>query len=261
MKRNASTPAAVNDPLRAREAQYRALFDESGPTQRMQAEELARISSREIIAAREEERRAVASALHHNVGSMAVGLSAHLEAIEAEIRAGKAREALKLMRRTRKLLAASTRSLKRLAVEIRPPELDVLGLPAALRQLFARVTEQGHTRIQFRETMGRRRLSEGTATTLFRIAQEALTNAVTHGHAKRVIVSIGASKEHVMLTVRDHGTGFDLLAAAPRVRSRMGLRVMKEMAAFAGGAFTITSKPGKGATVRVILPLRLGSSA
>ena len=99
----------------------------------MQAEELARISSREIIAAREEERRAVASALHHNVGSMAVGLSAHLEAIEAEIRAGKAREALKLMRRTRKLLAASTRSLKRLAVEIRPPELDVLGLPAALR--------------------------------------------------------------------------------------------------------------------------------
>ena len=64
-----------------------------------------------------------------------------------------------------------------------------------------------------------------------------------------------------MLTVRDHGTGFDLRAAAPRVRSRMGLRVMKEMAAFAGGAFTITSKPGKGATARVILPLRPGSSA
>ena len=96
-------------------------------------------------------------------------------------------------------------------------------------------------------------MPDDTATALFRVAQEALTNAITHGHAKRVDVSITASKQTIRMTVRDDGRGFDLLEQRP-ARAHMGLRVMKEMMASAGGAFRIDSGPRKGTTVRVSLP-------
>ena len=111
-------------------------------TERKQAEMKIQMFSQQIIATRENERKRVSSALHHDVSSLAVGIAAHLDAIEQELRAGKPGEALKWMKRTRKLFDESAVRLKKLAVELRPPELDVLGLCAALRQHFAQVTER-----------------------------------------------------------------------------------------------------------------------
>jgi PAS domain S-box-containing protein len=225
-------------------------------TERNQAEKRMQLFSQEIIAAREEERKQVSSVLHHDVGSLAVGISAHLDAIEQDLDSGKPREALQWMKRTRKLFDESVVRLKKLAIELRPPELDVLGLHAALRQYFAQVTERGGTRIHFRETLGPRRVSGDTATILFRVAQEALTNAITHGHATRVDVALSASKKEVGLTIRNNGKGFNPSEHRARAASQMGLRVMREMAVSAGGTFTIDSGQGKGTAVRVRLPLK-----
>jgi two-component system NarL family sensor kinase len=96
---------------------------------------------------------------------------------------------------------------------------------------------------------------EGPATILFRVAQEALTNAIAHGRAQRVSVDLRASKEAVTLTVHDNGKGFDPSEQMARPTSQMGLRVMREMALSAGGAFTVDSGRGKGTTVRVRLPI------
>lgn len=93
------------------------------------------------------------------------------------------------------------------------------------------------------------------ATILFRVAQEALTNAISHGHAKRVDVTVRALKKEIRLTVRDDGKGFDPSEHLARVESQLGLRVMREMAVSAGGAFAIESARKKGTTVRVGLPL------
>jgi signal transduction histidine kinase len=98
-------------------------------------------------------------------------------------------------------------------------------------------------------------MSGNTATILFRVAQEALTNAITHGYATRVDVVLGASKKEVRLTVHDNGKGFDLSELKARKASQIGLRVMQEMTAFDGGAFTIDSGRGKGTTVHVSLPV------
>jgi PAS domain S-box-containing protein len=228
-------------------------------TERRRAETRMRRFSYEIIAAREAERKQVSSILHHDLGSLVVGISAHFDAVENDIGAGNPADALKWMKRTRKLFDESVGHLKRVAVQLRPPELDTLGLRAALRQHFSQVTAHGSTRVHFRETLGRRRVSGDTATALFRVAQEALTNAVTHGHAKRVDVSITASKQKINMTVRDDGQGFDLIEQRPP-RSHMGLRVMKEMMDSAGGAFTIESRPRKGTTVRVSLPLEIATT-
>jgi signal transduction histidine kinase len=214
-----------------------------------------RTFSQELLAARENERKRVASVLHHDLGSLAVGVSAHLDAINQDIRCWKLEEALKLMKRTRKLFDESVARLKGLAAQLRPPQLDLLGLRAALQQHFSQIAECGHTRIDFRETLGRRRVGGDTATILFRVAQEALTNAITHGEAKRVAVSLRALKKEVRLTVRDNGTGFDPSEERVRRTAQIGLRVMEEMVTYAGGACRVDSKPGKGTTVRVSLPL------
>ncbi len=144
--------------------------------------------------------------------------------------------------------------LKNVAAQLRPPELDVIGLRAALRQHFSQITNARGIEVHFRETLGRKRVSDSTATILFRIAQEALTNALKHGHAKRVDVSLRMSKGNVTLTVRDNGKGFDPSKKEPRPRPQIGLRVMQEMAASVGGTFTIESGRGKGTTVRASMP-------
>jgi hypothetical protein len=95
-----------------------------------------------------------------------------------------------------------------------------------------------------------------TATVLFRVAQEAVTNAVTHGLAKRVAVDLVTLQKKVRLTIRDNGMGFDSSEQMNQPMSHLGLRVMREMADFVGGAFTIDSSPGKGTTVRLTLPIK-----
>ncbi len=211
--------------------------------------------SQQIVAAREIERRRVGSVLHHEVGSLAVGISAYLDATERDLRLGKPREALKWMERTRALFDKSVVRLKGLAVEVRPPELDALGLCAALRQHFSQVTERNGTRILFSKTQQGDRASANASTILFRVAQEALTNAIKHGRATQVDVSLMTSKNEIRLTVRDNGKGFDPSEQGTRATSQLGLRVMREMAASAGGAFTIDSRPGKRTIVRLSLPV------
>jgi two-component system sensor histidine kinase DegS len=182
-------------------------------------------------------------------------MTAHFDVIENNLRSGELRDTLKWVKRTRKLFAKSMARLKQLAVQLRPPELDVLGLCPALRQHFADVTKHRGTRIHFSETLGRRRVSEDLVTTLFRVAQEALTNAITHGRAKRVDFDLRATKEAITLTICDNGKGFDPTVPRTRKKSLLGLRVMREMAAAVRGAFTLESGRGQGTTVRVSLPL------
>jgi signal transduction histidine kinase len=98
-------------------------------------------------------------------------------------------------------------------------------------------------------------VSGDTATILFRVAQEALTNAITHGHATRVDVGLSASKKEVGLTIRNNGKGFNPSEHRALAASQMGLRVMREMTLSVGGVFTVDSGRGKRTTVRVRLPL------
>ncbi len=224
-------------------------------TERKQAEKRMQMFSQEIVAAREEERKQVSSVLHQDVGSLAVGISAYLDAIEKDLRSEKPGAARQWIERTRKLFDQSVARLKELAVELRPPELDAIGLRAALRQYFIQLTKRSEVRIHFRVTPRGGRVSASAATVLFRVAQEAVTNAIKHGHAKQMDVNLRRSKEGIRLTIRDDGKGFDVSKQKARITSQLGLRVMEEMATSAGGDFRVESGRGKGTTVRLSLPL------
>lgn len=216
--------------------------------------------TQEVITAREIERREVAAALHHDAGSLAVGVSAILDAAALDVRHGSRRSALAVLKRTKRLIRGALKDLRELAVRIRPPELDVLGLSGALRQHFATVTRSGNVRIRFSDGGIGRSVPDETSTMLFRIAQEAVTNAVTHGRASRISVTLSATPRLIRLTVRDNGSGFTPAVQPARPSSKMGLRVMREMAAMRGGTLDVRSSPGDGATIRVTVPRRRPST-
>ena len=92
------------------------------------------------------------------------------------------------------------------------------------------------------------------AETVYRLVQEAVSNAVTHGGATRVSVALSWRRGRLSLSVDDDGDGFDVRAAAGR---GLGLRGMRERVALAGGTLTVTSTPAQGTRVRARLPVQV----
>jgi len=142
--------------------------------------------------------------------------------------------------------------LRQISRGLRPPTLDDLGLAAALRKLVADF--QGRTGIaaSMRVEGAGRRLSPDVELGLFRIAQEALNNVSRHAAAERVTVRVRFLADELRLTVTDDGAGFNPGQAA---ESSLGIAGMSERAALLGGTLEVASAPGRGATVRAVIPL------
>lgn len=146
----------------------------------------------------------------------------------------------------------SLRSLRSLLVEIYPPELRKQGLAAALEDLLAPVTASGiDTVLEVADTTN---VSNENTALVWRVAQEAVRNAVRHGRPRRLSVCLTNDDGQVHLEVIDDGTGFDTSAAAPH--GHLGLRSLRDLVAEAGGSLDIRSAPGEGTTVS----LRMGSA-
>ncbi len=130
-----------------------------------------------------------------------------------------------------------------------PPELAAGGLAGSVRgySLLAGRTYGAEVIVRTGELPA---LDPVRATAVYRIAQEAITNALRHSGAGQILVSLTARKRSVSLQVSDSGAGFD--AGAPR--AGLGLASMRERAASAGGRLTITAAPGEGTTVRLTVP-------
>jgi len=224
--------------------------------------------SRRMLSIREEEKKVLSSLLHHELGSLAVGLSAKLMLVEGHAREAGLPPAQEAVQEAKRILKDAVARLKQTAVNLRPPDLDVLGLAEALKEHFDTVTEQTGLEVSYEIEMGGGDVEEGAATTVYRIAQEALTNVVKHAEATEVDVTLRADTEHVYLAVRDNGKGFDARnSPAPGVRRRsadaevrLGIRAMREMAEAAGGLFAVESTPGGGTVIRATVPIDPGTS-
>lgn len=155
------------------------------------------------------------------------------------------------------------RNLRAIAEGLRPPALGRFGLPAALASHAARVAERHpHVRVHVTADEAHLPLAPAAEASLFRIVQEAITNAVRHGQARAVEVEYAVepspeTPEQVCLVVRDDGVGLptgldrNTLVAG----GHFGLAGMAERAALLGGEFSVTpNTPGPGATVRVVAP-------
>jgi PAS domain S-box-containing protein len=218
------------------------------------AETQARDFSRKLLTVREEEKRHFSAVLHHDVGSCTVGVTARLLAAEEDLRQGKYREALASLKEGRRLFVQSARRLKTLAAELRPPDLDILGLSAALRQHFSLLTRETSIRIRFVDATCGTAIPPEAQTVLFRMAQEALNNVILHARARLVRVRVSASRKTLRLSIIDDGKGFDPVRAAAKPGAHLGLRAAREMVETLGGRLMVHSAPGLGTTVLVTLP-------
>jgi signal transduction histidine kinase len=143
----------------------------------------------------------------------------------------------------------SLRSLRSLLVEIYPPELRKHGLAAALQDLLAPVNASGiDTSVEIGDTTT---ISTERTALIWRVAQEAVRNAVRHGRPAHLSVRLATDNDEVHLEVKDDGAGFNASVEAPH--GHLGLRSLRDLVAEAGGVLRIDSAPGKGTTVTMEL--------
>jgi PAS domain S-box-containing protein len=213
--------------------------------------------SRQLLALQESERRAIARELHDEAGQLLTALKINLQASEREL-GGPSPRALK---ESLEIVDELIQRVRELSLDLRPAMLDDWGLDAALRWYAERLGAAGALEVAVESSLGSRRLPPEVETACFRVAQEGLTNALRHAHARRVTVRVEADADTVCLGVHDDGRGFDVAGAeeAARAGRSLGLLGMAERARLLGGVLEIDSAPGAGTTVRARLPLGAAS--
>ena len=145
--------------------------------------------------------------------------------------------------------------LRHLIADLRPSHLDVLGLVAALRWYSEQVTQRYSIPIEFKVIGEIVRLSPELETTLFRIAQEGLSNIVKHAGSQHVWLLLTFDPDSVHMKLRDDGRGFDLAKVLqPGAGRAWGLIGIQERVALAGGEMTIKTHPGGGTILAIRVP-------
>lgn len=210
--------------------------------------ELKELSAR-LVAAQEDERRAIARELHDEVGQ---SLSALLmDAGTAVSLAPPHSEDLKRRLESIKELAEGcVHLLRNMALLLRPSMLDDLGLVPALRWQAREVTKRTGLKVRVVAEGVPDDLPDEHKTCIFRVVQEALNNSARHSHAQTARVQVHGSESAISLIVQDDGAGFD----AKQVRG-LGLLGMEERIAHVGGRLRIESEPQKGTLLTAELPL------
>jgi len=203
-----------------------------------------------LMKAQEQERMRIASELHDGVMQQISALSLVLGTGKRQPEA----EAKKAMADVQRKLIEVGKEVRQLSHNLHPPTLKDAGLPEALRGYCEEFSGARNIPVSCHAEDSVQDLSRGAALALYRIAQEAMGNAVTHGAAQHVDVRLARSNGLVALTVTDDGKGFD----ANRIGGVRGLGLinMRERARQLNGTFELSSEPGQGTTVRVTIPFR-----
>jgi two-component system, NarL family, sensor histidine kinase UhpB len=206
-------------------------------------------SSSRSVGGLEDERRWLATELHDQIGQ---GLTAQLFLLKNAIEDASPEVAARLVE-VRELAHENLDEVRRIARQLRPTALDDLGLGYALDSLVDAFERSGSFEFVRKIELEPPRLAPAVELTLYRIAQEALTNAVRHADAGRVEIELAAIDEgrRVWLGVRDDGRG---MVYAAELESG-GIRGMRERALAAEADFEIRSEPGSGTTVSVSVPV------
>jgi NarL family two-component system sensor histidine kinase LiaS len=211
------------------------------------AEERSQLAPRAAQAAALEERQRLARELHDTVSQELFALAMMVGAARAQLPPDKddVRRALQSAEEGARRAQATMRSLIR---ALRPVELGEQSLSLALEGLVDEARERYGVEARL-EVHGATDLPSGIEDALFRIAQEAVSNALRHGKPKRLTVRLALHETACDLTVEDDGTGFDVQGVA----AHFGLRSMRERAAEIGARLAVHSAPGQGCSVQVRL--------
>src|ERR1700756_2458125 len=204
----------------------------------------------------DEEIKRIAYAVHDEAGQLLVAVHLAL----AEVAMGMPEEQQAQFTRIKDLLNEVEKHLRRYSHELRPTILDDLGWIPAIRFLADGVSKRANLPIHIEATVSGR-LPGAIETTLYRIVQEALTNAVKHAKASGVWIRAWKENHALCCSIRDDGLGFDSSQVHMTTgRKGLGLVAMRERASAIGGTLRIESRPDHGTELSIQLPLE-GSHA
>lgn len=232
---------AMADALAAREREARA------------AQDRLRALSHRLQAVRDEEAGRIARELHDELGQILTGLKMDLTRVRRVWR-GRASPDVgeQCLAEMSAQIDHAIDSVRRISSELRPPVLDRLGLAAALDWLARDCETKAGLAVPLHIASLEEPLDSLVSTTVFRVAQEALTNVIRHADATEVTIDLDGSGETLDLTIRDNGKGLDPAAA----EGSLGILGMRERVGLLGGAFRVEGAPGRGTTITASVPRR-----
>jgi len=207
-----------------------------------------------LVRAQEDERARLARELHDGAGQTLTSLLVRLKALEKQAATEHLRENVIGLCQS---ISQTIEQMRGIAYRLRPAALEEFGLDVALRSLVEEFASEASFVSECRLDLGGRRLPSDVETTLYRIAQESLTNVVRHAWANRVLVELVALPYAVGLRIEDDGQGFDSNDIASRgEKRRLGLIGMQERAEMLGGSLVVQSAPSAGTSIQVRLPIQ-----
>ncbi len=230
-------------------------------TERKKAEEQLRDSHEQLrqLAShlqdvREEEQKRIAREVHDELGQQITGLKMDVAWIWKKIAALGGIESIETrLKEMVELLDAAVKTIRKISSELRPGILDDMGLVAALEWQALEFQKRFQIPIEFKAPSRQQELDAATATGLFRLFQESLTNIARHSGATHVAAEMVMSDNDVTLIISDNGKGFD--TEAQQGKKTLGLLGMRERALMMNGKLVIESKPGAGTTVKIYVPI------
>jgi len=216
-----------------------ALFVEG--RRRRDSEQTLKELSRRLINSAEEERKHLARELHDDIGQRLSLLAVSLDML-TNAPPPKGRSILSELEDPLSELKELATDVHNLSHRLHSSKLQHLGLPAALREVCRQMAGQHHIDIDLRADDISSALPEEVSLCLYRVAQEALNNAVKHSRSKRVEVHLDNGRGRVQLQIRDYGIGFDPSTPV----DGLGLATMQERLRMVGGSLSIKSIAGRG---------------
>ncbi|ASZ05593.1 MULTISPECIES: two-component sensor histidine kinase DegS [Bacillus] len=214
-----------------------------------------------IIEAQEEERKRVSREIHDGPAQMLANVMMRSELIERIFRDRGTEDGFQEIKNLRQNVRNALYEVRRIIYDLRPMALDDLGLIPTLRKyLYTTEEYNGKVKIHF-QCIGdteNKRLAPQFEVALFRLAQEAVTNALKHSESEEITVKVEVTADFVVLIIKDNGKGFDIKDAKQKKNKSFGLLGMKERVDLLEGTITIDSKIGLGTFIMIKVPLSLG---
>lgn len=250
-ERLAQQLAAENDLLKDHNKMLRQEGEEL-----LEAGRLRNSFLQQIIVSQEEERKRVARNIHDHLGQELTALRFALSALESDLNEGQ--DHTENLARSKSIASAIDSEVGFLSSELRPTGLDDLGLVQTLEQFIDGWSQHFNTRAELHSSgMEEVEMPSSVAINVYRIAQEALNNISKHANATLTNLLIENQDGTLTLIIEDNGVGFDPaeLSAKTNGHGHMGLIGMRERATLVQGSLEIESRPGRGTTIFLRVPL------
>ena len=214
-----------------------------------------RTFSQILLAARETEKKEISKALHDEIGSAVVILTALLSLVKASVKEGNRKQALADIAKLDAQIKNSVDRVKNIIVSLRPPSLENDGaLGGSVQELLENISGYVHISYTFEYDPATKEngISDSVKILLYRIVQEALNNIVKHARASKIYVLLARQGDQIRLVVEDDGVGFK--PVKQRSIRKVGLLAMQDSVRLLGGTISIKSTPGKGTRIEVACP-------